>query len=85
MTRRTFTGSRKVKYKAWVCRDRHLGRKGNGCQMRIVKEEDLFAEICAQMSWDEVTEERMDEIERVVVHSDSVEIIKEGTAERGQE
>ena len=70
------TGSKKSKYKAWVCRDRQLGRKGNGCQMRIVKEDDLFAEICRQMGWGEVTEEKIGEVERIVVTDDGVEITK---------
>jgi hypothetical protein len=76
MTRRTFTGSKKSKYKAWVCRDRQLGRKGNGCQMRIVKENDLLAAICKQMGWKQVTEERMRKIERVEVKEDGLEITK---------
>lgn len=79
LTRRTFTGSKKVKYKAWVCRDRQLGRKGNGCKLRIVKEDDLMAEICKQMDWNEVTEEQVEaEIERVEVTDDGVEITKTG-------
>ena len=57
MTRRTFTGYRGEKYKAWVCRDRHLGRHGNGCKMRIVKELDLLNEICAEVGWEEFSEE----------------------------
>ena len=76
LTRRTFTGYKGVKYKAWVCRDRQLGRNGNGCQMRIIREEDLFAEICKQMRWDEVTEEKIGEVERIEVTEDGVEITK---------
>ena len=76
MTRRTFTGYKGVKYKAWVCRDRHLGRKGNGCQMRIVKEDDLTAEICQQMNWKTVTEARMAKIDRVEVKADGVEVVR---------
>lgn len=76
MTRRTFTGSKKTKYKAWVCRDRQLGRKGNGCKTRIVKEDDLLTEICSQMGWEQVTEEQMSEIERIVVSDDAVEIVR---------
>ena len=77
LTRRTFTGSKKVKYKAWVCRDRQLGRKGNGCKMRIIKEDDLLAEICFEMGWDEFGEGRFEaEVERVLVNADGVEIVR---------
>ena len=76
MTRRTFTGYKGVKYKAWVCRDRQLGRNGNGCQMRIVRETDLLASICVQMGWETVSEENVGEIERVMISEDSVEIVK---------
>ena len=76
MTRRTFTGYKGVKYKVWVCRDRQLGRKGNGCKMRILKEDDLLAEICRQMGWEEVTEEKMNEIDRVEIREDGVEVVQ---------
>lgn len=76
MTRRTFTGYKGVKYKAWVCRDRQLGRNGNGCQMRIVREDDLLGEICSQMRWEEVTEEKVDEIDRVEIREDGVEVVQ---------
>jgi DNA invertase Pin-like site-specific DNA recombinase len=76
LTRRTFTGASKTKYKAWVCRDRQRGRKGNGCKLRIVKEDALFTEISNRMGWDDVTEERMEEIERVKIGADGMEITK---------
>ena len=44
--------------------------------MRIIREEDLFAEICKQMRWDEVTEEKIGEVERIEVTEDGVEITK---------
>ena len=76
MTRRTFTGYKGVKYKAWVCRDRNLGRNGNGCQMRIVKEDELLEEICRQTGWEEVTEEKVVDIDRVEIREDGVEVTK---------
>ena len=47
MTRRTFRASSKVEnrgdtYKVWTCKERYKGRKGNGCMMRHVKEEELL-------------------------------------------
>ena len=72
-TRRTFTGYKGVKYKAWVCRDRQLGRKGNGCMMRIIKETDLLAEICLQLGWEHFDEEGFTAaVERVVVSADGM-------------
>ena len=68
-----------VKYKAWVCRDRQLGRKGNGCNMRIVKEDDLLMEICSQMEWKRFGEKAFTaEVERVVVNADGVEVVTRG-------
>ena len=76
MTRRTFTGYKGVKYKAWVCRDRNLGRNGNGCQMRIVKEDELLEAICRQTGWEKVTEEKVVDIDRVEVSADGVEFVR---------
>lgn len=80
MTRRTFTGYKGVKNKVWVCRDRQLGRKGNGCMMRTVRETDLIADICVQMDWDRFDEELMDGIEKVLVGEDGLEIIRKKMA-----
>lgn len=48
----------------------------NGCRMRIMKEDDLFAAICTQMGWEQVKEEQTGQIERVEVAEDGVEIVK---------
>lgn len=63
-------------YKAWTCRERHKGRKGNGCTCRTIRETDLLASICIQMGWETVSEERLGEIERVMVSDDGVEIVR---------
>lgn len=77
MTRRTVTGYKGVKHKAWVCRDRYLGRKGNGCRMRIVKEADMLKEICAEMGWEQFDEERFcAEVKRAEICEDGVAIKK---------
>lgn len=79
-TRRTFTGYKGVKYKAWVCSDRQLGRRGNGCMMRTIKENDLLAELCRQMGWEQFDEEGFERsVERVVVNADGVEIVLKGS------
>lgn len=75
-TRRTFTGYKGVKYKAWVCRDRQLGRKGNGCMMRIVRETDLLAELCLQMDWERFDEEEFSKtVERMIISADGMEAV----------
>ena len=77
MTRRTFTGYKGVKYKAWVCRDRNLGRKGNGCQMRIIREGDLLDAICCELNWDQFDKEKFNESVRMVLISENgVEITR---------
>lgn len=40
--RRTLQSHDGSYYKAWNCRERQKGRKGNGCKNRIVKEEELL-------------------------------------------
>ena len=79
MTRRTLRGYGGDKYKAWTCRDRHKGRRGNGCMCRAIRETDLKAAICIQMDWEQVTEEKFEaEIERVMVTESGVVITKTG-------
>ena len=76
MTRRTLRAYDGSSYKAWTCRERHKGRKGNGCTCRTIRETDLLASICVQMGWEKVTEEKLGDIERVLVSEDGVEIVK---------
>lgn len=73
MTRRTLTGYGGEKYKAWVCRDRHLGRKGNGCKMRTIREDELLGEIGESIGV-EVTEDTAGLVEQVEVGMDGVEV-----------
>lgn len=60
-------------YKAWMCRDRCLGKKGNGCKNPIIREEMLFEMISIQMGWEwygaeHFPEERfLKEVERVEI------------------
>ena len=77
MTRRTYIDRKGVKYKAWVCRDRLHGQKGNGCSMKIVKEADLYAEICLQLGWERFDEERFrGGVERVDVGMEGIRIVR---------
>ena len=62
-------------YKAWNCAERQKGVKGNGCKCRIVKEDELVAQICAALGWKELDEERFEaEVERVLVNDEGVRI-----------
>ena len=77
MLRRTVTGYKGVKFKAWNCKDRQQGAMGNGCKMRIIKEDALLAEIADQMGWDEFDEERfLEEVERVDVGMDEITVTR---------
>ena len=62
---------------SWTCRDRHKGRRGNGCMCRTIRETDLITAICVQMDWEKFDEERFEkEVERVVVTDEEVVIAK---------
>lgn len=74
MTRRTLTGYGGGKYKAWVCRDRHMGRKGNGCKMRTIHEDELLAEI-RRVIGTEATEDTADMIDRVGVGMEEIDVM----------
>ena len=43
--RRTLKTKGGVYYKAWNCRERQKGQKGNGCRCRLISEESLIDEI----------------------------------------
>lgn len=57
MTRRTLRCSsrpeNKETYKGWSCKERILGRKGNGCKNRHLKEEEILMEIRRLMGYTE--------------------------------
>ena len=83
MTRRTLrcTSKKDCKdnYKAWSCKGRHKGWRGNGCKMRNIRETDLLAEIAAQIGCaDTEVEQKMDSIDRVIVCQDTVEVQQRG-------
>ena len=50
---------------------------GNGCKMRIIKEDALLKQIAGQMGWDEFAEERfLEEVERVDVGMDEITVTR---------
>lgn len=73
--RRTITARDGSYYKAWNCRERQKGRKGNGCKCRIIKEDDLLEELRQKLGWDEMDAGRViDEIRKIKVYADTVEV-----------
>ncbi len=61
-------------YKAWNCKERQKGVKGNGCKNRIVREELLVEEIEKAMG-EEADERTLEKVERAFVYEDHIEII----------
>lgn len=73
--RRTITARDGSYYKAWNCRERQKGKKGNGCKCRIIKENDLLEELRLKLGWDEMDVSRViDEIGKIKVYADTVEV-----------
>lgn len=74
-TRKTYQ-SGGVNYKAWNCRERQRGEKGNGCRNKIVREEELMKRIGKEMGWEwegKVQEEKFCEVvERVEIFESRV-------------
>ena len=81
MKRWTYTCRNGDKYKVWACRERLKGKKGNGCKMRITREDKLIEEIREMLGWDEFDEERFSrEVVRVDVYEDRLEYEKQKMA-----
>ena len=73
MTRRTLNGFKGEKHKVWTCRDRHQGRKGNGCKCRNVDENDLLAAISERMG-QELTEANAVLLKRVFIEMEGISV-----------
>ena len=67
--RRTYKG-RHGHYKAWNCKERQKGKKGNGCLNRIIKEDELMQAVAEKLG----TGEGLDGIGKVLVYKDRIEI-----------
>ena len=73
--RRTLKTTGGVYYKAWNCRERQKGKKGNGCRCRFISEDQLIQEITQALGWDEMDEVRFAEtVKRVLVDDEGVRI-----------
>lgn len=67
--RRTYKG-RHGHYKAWNCKERQKGKKGNGCMNRIIKEDELMQAVAEKLGAD-----ALDKVQKVLVYKDRIEIV----------
>ena len=73
--RRTLKTKGGVYYKAWNCRERQKGQKGNGCRCRFISEDDLIQEIVKVLGWEGMDEARFNrDVSRVLVRDDDVQV-----------
>ena len=73
--RRTLKTKGGVYYKAWNCRERQKGQKGNGCRCGLISEESLIDEIVKALGWETMDEGRFNrEVSRVLVSDDDVQV-----------
>lgn len=73
--RRTITARNGSVYKAWNCRERQKGKKGNGCKCRIVKEDELLEELREKLGWEKMDAGQViDEVSRINVFGDRMEV-----------
>ena len=74
-TRRTFTDRKGAHYKAWNCRERQKGKKGNGCKNSAVREEILLAEIADAMQLEKFDRAAFDAlVERVMITPGKIQV-----------
>ena len=72
--RRTYRG-KQDHYKAWNCKERQKGARGNSCQNRIIREDDLMQTLQDKLGWDEMDEGRFrNEVSRVLLYPERIEI-----------
>ena len=63
-------------YKAWNCKERQKGSKGNGCKNVILREDVLIQAILEKLGTTALDEAQMDTIQKVLVFTDRVEIVR---------
>ena len=74
-TRRTFINRKGEHYKAWNCRQRQKGKKGNGCKNSAVREEKLLAQIASALESVEFDRTAFDLfVERVLITPDGPQV-----------
>ena len=73
--RRTLPAGNGEYYKAWNCRERQKGKKGNGCRCRVVKEKELLEDIRTSAGWEQFSEGRfLSEVNRVIIFQKEIEV-----------
>ena len=79
---RTLAYNGKKKYQKWLCGNRKMGKKGERCMNRIIKEDDLLKAISDELGWEWKGADAFDKdefkkkVERIIVYDDHLEIIK---------
>ena len=63
-------------YKAWNCKERQKGSKGNGCKNVILREDVLIQAILEKLGESVLDEVQMGTIQKVLVFTDRVEIVR---------
>ena len=63
-------------YKAWNCKERQKGSKGNGCKNVIMREDVLIQAILDKLGESVLVEEVLGTIQKVLVFTDRVEIVR---------
>ena len=63
-------------YKAWNCKERQKGRKGNGCKNVILREDVLIQAILEKLGGTALDEVQMGAIQKVLVFTDRVKIVR---------
>lgn len=71
--RRTCQG-RKGSYKAWNCKERQMGKRGNGCKNRIIKEDELIQMVRKKFGCGTLDREVLNSVSKILVYGDRIEI-----------
>lgn len=77
-TRRTVTSRNRSHYKAWNCRERQRGTKGNGCKNPSVREEVILQKIAESLGTDVFSKDAFDQhVEKIsILDGDILVILK---------
>ncbi len=75
-TRRTVTTRKKTYYKAWNCRERQKGKKGNGCKNVSVREEMILQKIAESLGTDVFSKDAFNQhVEKIIVSDGIIQVI----------
>ena len=75
-TRRTYTDHKGEHYKAWNCKDRQKGKKGNGCKNPIVREAAILQKIAEALGTESFCKDAVDErVAKVIISELDVQVI----------